>query len=83
VVSQGERFNVYSPVDVPAGELPARPRVFVSHRNLDKPLAKAVTAALAQLGVHYNCDTSRCRRRTPDWVPLNLTPVRMGHVRVR
>jgi hypothetical protein len=52
-VSQGERFNVYSPVDVPAEALPARPRVFVSHRNIDKPLAEAVTAVLAKLGVHY------------------------------
>ncbi|MCR6487764.1 toll/interleukin-1 receptor domain-containing protein [Amycolatopsis sp. OK19-0408] len=48
-----EPFNVYSPVDVPAGELPALPRVFVSHRNLDKPLAEAVTAVLDRLGVHY------------------------------
>ncbi|MEU5259716.1 toll/interleukin-1 receptor domain-containing protein [Amycolatopsis sp. NPDC021455] len=48
-----ERFNVYSSVDVPASALPALPRVFVSHRNLDKPLAEAVTAVLAQLGVRY------------------------------
>jgi hypothetical protein len=48
-----ERFNVYSPVDVPADEMPALPRVFVSHRNFDKPLAEAVTAVLARLGVHY------------------------------
>jgi len=46
-VSQPERFNTYSSVDVPAGKLPDVPRVFVSHRNFDKPLAEAVTALLA------------------------------------
>lgn len=48
-----QEFNVYSPVDVPAGGLPAAARVFVSHRNFDKPLADKVTAVLGQLGVHY------------------------------
>lgn len=52
-MTRPERFNIYSPVDLPAGRLPDVPRVFVSHRNADKPLAEKVTAVLADLGVHY------------------------------
>lgn len=52
-MSQGERFNIYSSVDLAAETLPAVPRVFISHRNFDKPLAETVTAVLAQIGVHY------------------------------
>ncbi|MDQ3790635.1 MAG: toll/interleukin-1 receptor domain-containing protein [Actinomycetota bacterium] len=50
---QGDELNIYSPVDVPAERLPTAPRVFISHRDFDKPLAEAVTAVLAQVGVHY------------------------------
>jgi hypothetical protein len=49
----GENFNIYSPDDLPAERLPAVSRVFISHRNFDKPLAEAITTVLAQLGVHY------------------------------
>jgi hypothetical protein len=46
-------LNLYSPDDLPAERLPNVPRVFISHRNVDKPLAETVTAVLADLGVHY------------------------------
>jgi TIR domain len=46
-------LNLYSPVDVPVGDLPAAERVFISHRSFDKPLAAAVAALLESLGVHY------------------------------
>ena len=46
-------LNIYSPVDQPDDLLSSGPRVFISHRSLDKPLAAAVAAALDQIGIHY------------------------------
>jgi len=44
-------WNIYTPHDVPLGERPER--VFLSHRNADKPLANAVAQLFDDLGVHY------------------------------
>jgi len=46
-------LNLYSPVDITLGDLPTAERVFISHRNFDKPLAAAVAAVLQASGVHY------------------------------
>lgn len=50
-MSDANSHNFYAPADVavpPAGE-----RVFISHRQADKPLAEAVAAVLDAQGVHY------------------------------
>ena len=57
-------LNIYSPMDLAPGVLPAVERVFISHRRADKPLAKAVTAVLQAVGLHYwfdddDADTQR------------------------
>jgi hypothetical protein len=49
-------FNLYSPVDYDAGDLPAVERVFISHRRADKPLAEAVAAVLGAGHLHYWLD---------------------------
>jgi hypothetical protein len=49
--SQGR--NLYSPEDVAAAALPQTERVFLSHRNADKPLAAAVALTFRELGIHY------------------------------
>ncbi len=52
-MSQEQPLNIYSPTDLPAEAVPAAPRVFISHRQFDKPLAAAVVAVLDQIGLHY------------------------------
>ena len=47
-------LNIYSPVD---RDLPSVERVFISHRSLDKPLAKAIAALFEGLGLHYWFDS--------------------------
>ena len=51
-------------MDLAPGVLPAVERVFISHRRADKPLARAVTAVLQVVGLHYwfdedDADTQR------------------------
>src|SRR5262249_13130222 len=46
-------FNLYSPDDRPIWDSPPVERVFISHRSFDKPVATAIAAALASIGVHY------------------------------
>src|SRR5262245_61629632 len=46
-------LNLYCPEDDLARGLPGGERVFISHRNADKPLAAAIAELLDGLGVHY------------------------------
>lgn len=48
--------NVYSPDDELGAGLPVGPRIFISHRSADKPIARAVAGVLSSLGVHYWLD---------------------------
>jgi hypothetical protein len=46
-------LNLYIPDDDSVIALPGIEKVFISHRNFDKPLAIAVAMLLERLGVHY------------------------------
>lgn len=46
-------FNFHSSVDLTPQEMPQAERVFISHRNFDKPLAEAVAELFKNLGVYY------------------------------
>jgi TIR domain len=53
-VDQGQ--NVYVPPDDTSDKLPSGPKVFISHRSSDKPLARALARLLSSLDVHYWLD---------------------------
>lgn len=38
--------------------MPSGPKVFISHRSVDKPIARAIAGLLSALGVHYWLDES-------------------------
>ena len=46
-------FNIYSSVDSNMGSAASVERVFISHRNADKPLATAVATLFDKIGLHY------------------------------
>jgi hypothetical protein len=48
--------NIYRPSDAPAPALPRGQRVFLSHRNPDKPVVRAIASVLSSLDVHYWLD---------------------------
>ena len=47
--------NIYR-LDDGVGEMPSGPKVFISHRSVDKPIARAIAGLLSALGVHYWLD---------------------------
>jgi TIR domain len=51
-------LNIYSRQDLAEDDLPRVERVFISHRNADKPLAACVADVLDAVGVHYWFDAS-------------------------
>lgn len=46
-------FNIYSPHDATPDSSSHTERVFISHRNSDKPIANAVAAIFDDLGIRY------------------------------
>lgn len=53
-MNQGK--NLYSPRDLSPDAVPDDPRVFISHRNVDKPAARAIAKLLTTLDVHVWLD---------------------------
>jgi hypothetical protein len=51
-----EGKNIYCTEDVQGSALPAGPKVFLSHRAPDKPIARAIASVLSALDVHYWLD---------------------------
>jgi hypothetical protein len=49
-------INCYSAVDRPLAQQAVGPKVFLSHRNFDKPIVQAIARLLSALDVHYWLD---------------------------